>query len=73
METTIILGLYRVCIGIMESRMETTIILGLYRVCIGIMESRMETTIIWGGCTVATLNPKPCPWLHCCAMRVSKP
>ena len=33
----------------------------------------METTIIWGGCTVALLNPKPCPCLHCCAMRLSKP
>ena len=35
MEATAILGLYRVCIGIMESRMETTIILGLYRVLLG--------------------------------------
>ena len=31
METTTVLGLYRVYIGIMEKKMETAIVLGIYR------------------------------------------
>ena len=49
MATTILSGLYKVYIGILEDNLATTILLGLYRVYIGMMQNKMETVGVVSG------------------------